>query len=108
RTRHRLFPGLQTHADAPSGALRAYGKVLHTSRPLMALMALLSLVALGMAVLMLLGAAATAGFALRYLVPLVSPIAIAATLSVELLVSPAAGRWGRSVSHQSSHGADRH
>jgi hypothetical protein len=32
RTRHRLFPGVRAHAAAPAGALRAYGKVVHTSR----------------------------------------------------------------------------
>jgi hypothetical protein len=125
RTRRRLFPGLHTHAGAPAGALRAYAKVLHTSRPLVAIFALMSLIALalglkrrepraaalflplGMALLMLLGAAATAGFALRYLVPLIPEFAIAATLSLELLVPAAAGWWGRRVSHLEPREADR-
>jgi hypothetical protein len=110
--RERLFPGLRTHADAPSGALRTYASVFHTSRVLVALLSLASLVAfgfalaerdrrapalflpLGMALLLLLGAAATAGFALRYLVPLVALFAIAGTLSVELLAPAAGGREG--------------
>jgi hypothetical protein len=101
--RQRLFPGLRPHADAPAPALRAYGAVFHTSRVLIALVTLLSLVALvlgirrrdpaaralflpwAVAILMLLGTAASAGFALRYLVPLVTEFAIAATLSVELV-----------------------
>jgi hypothetical protein len=124
-TRHRLFPGLRPHAAAPAGALRTYGKVFHTSRPLVALFALMSLIALalalrrrdprapalflplGLALFMLLGAAATAGFALRYLVPLAPEAAIAATLSLELLAPAAAGRWGRRASHLESREADR-
>src|SRR3954465_4432128 len=38
--RHRLFPDLRTHASAPAGALRAYAKVFHTSRVLVALVLL--------------------------------------------------------------------
>jgi hypothetical protein len=101
--RHRLFPHLRTYASAPASALRSYASVVHTSRPLIALIAVLSLVAVvlgarrrdaltapvflpwAMAVLMLLGTAATAGFALRYLVPLVAEFAIAGALSAELL-----------------------
>jgi 4-amino-4-deoxy-L-arabinose transferase-like glycosyltransferase len=112
-TRHRLFPGLHGHASAPAGVLRAYGKVFHTSRPLVALMTLISLIGLGlglrrrdprahaiflplgMALLTLLGAAATASFALRYLVPVVAPFTIAATLAIELLTDAAAERRAR-------------
>jgi hypothetical protein len=126
RTRHRLFPGLQAHAAAPAGALRAYGKVFHTSRPLVALFTLMSLSALALALrrrdprapalflplaialFTLLGAAATAGFALRYLVPLAPVAAIAATLSTELLAPIAAGRWGRRASRFESREADPH
>jgi 4-amino-4-deoxy-L-arabinose transferase-like glycosyltransferase len=125
RTRHRLFPGLRTHESPPAGALRAYGKVFHTSRPLVTLLTLLSLIALGlglkrrdprvqeislplgMALLMLLGAAATASFALRYLVPAVAEFAIAATLSLELLAAVAAGRRVRSASQTPPREANR-
>jgi hypothetical protein len=62
---------------------------------------------LGLALFMLLGAAATAGFALRYLLPLAPEVAIAATLSLELLAPAAAGRWGRRASHLESREADR-
>jgi hypothetical protein len=112
--RRRLFPGLRTHASAPASALRSYARVAHTSRPLMALLALLSLIALAvglrrrdpaanavflplaMAVFTLLGAAATAGFALRYLVPEVAQLMVAGTLSVELLAR-AAGKSRRAA-----------
>jgi hypothetical protein len=107
--RHRLFPDLQTHASAPAGALRTYGKVFHTSRVLVALALLASIVALalgpwsrdprlpglflsfGVALGLLLGAALGAGFALRYLVPAVAELALAGTLSTESLVSVARG-----------------
>jgi 4-amino-4-deoxy-L-arabinose transferase-like glycosyltransferase len=113
RTRHRLFPGLHPHASTPGGALRAYGKVLHTSRPLIALLTLISLLAfavglkrrdpraqaiflpLAMALLALLGAAATASFALRYLVPVVGLFTIAGALSLELLTHAASERRPR-------------
>ena len=103
--RHRLYPGLRTHASAPAGALRAYGKVVHTSRPLVALAILAGLVALalggrtrdrrrpaiflalGAGTGVLLGAALAAGFALRYLVPVVPELAVVAALSAESLAT---------------------
>jgi hypothetical protein len=107
--RHRLYPNLQTHASSPAGALRAYGKVFHTSRVLVALAILAGLAALiagwktadprfpavfltlGIGVGILLGAALAAGFALRYLVPVVAELIVMGTLSAELLVSAARG-----------------
>jgi hypothetical protein len=108
--RHRLFPGLRTHASAPAGALRTYAGVFHTSRVLVALIVLAGLVALvlgfttrdprlpalfltlGVGVGLLLGAALGAGFALRYLVPAVPALAAAGALAAESLAS-AARRW---------------
>jgi 4-amino-4-deoxy-L-arabinose transferase-like glycosyltransferase len=108
--RHRLYPDLKTHASAPAGFLRGYAKVLHTSRILVALAILAGVIALivgrksrdsrlpalslalGVGVGVLLGAALAAGFALRYLVPVVAPLAIAGTLSAESLVSAARER----------------
>jgi hypothetical protein len=123
KTRHRLFPGLKAHAGAPAEALRSYGTVVHTSRPLIALFALAGLVllvlrrrdprapalflALGTAVFMLVGAAATAGFALRYLVPEVAEWAMTGTLCLELLASLAAGRGIRSAPLTPPRGSDR-
>lgn len=107
KTRHRLYPGLRTHASAPAGALRAYAKVVHTSRPLIALITLATLLAFGLArvvrdprlpalflafgvgVGVLLGAAIGAGFALRYLVPLVPEFGLMGALAAELLVGAA-------------------
>ena len=117
--RHRLYPGLRTHASAPCGLLRAYAGVVHTSRPLMALFALVGLaalilgggmrdprraaifLALGIGVGILLGAALAAGFALRYLVPVVAELTIGGTLAVELLAGRSWGRRTRRASTQS-------
>ena len=108
--RHRLYPNLTTHASAPAGALRTYGKVFHTSRVLVALTLLVGLLGLvagwrrkdprlhalflafGVGFLMLLGAALAAGFALRYLVPVVPELALTAALSAELLAAAWAAR----------------
>jgi hypothetical protein len=122
--RHRLYPNLTTHASAPAGALRAYGKVFHTSRVLVALAILASLLALilgrksrdsrlsaifltlGMGVGLLLGAALGAGFALRYLVPVVAQVAIAGTLSAESLASASKGWRMRHASLPAAREAD--
>lgn len=124
QTRHRLYPGLRPHASAPGGALRSYASVMHSSRPLIALIVLAGLAALGIgartrdprvpalflslgiAVGILLGAALAAGFALRYLVPVVAEFAIAATLSVELLAAAARGRRIRRASPMSPREVD--
>lgn len=110
KTRKRLFPRLAPRADTPSGALRSYGRVFHTSRILIALVTLASLAALvlgirrrdplapaiflslGIALAMLAGAALTATFALRYLVPCVAEFVVAGTLSGVLLARARAGR----------------
>jgi hypothetical protein len=116
QTRRRLYPELETHASAPAGALRSYGKVFHTSRVLVALALLAGLAALvlgaktrdrrlpavfltlGTAAGILLGAALAAGFALRYLVPVVAELAVLGTLSAELLVSAPRGWRNRRAS----------
>lgn len=110
KIRERLYPGLRTHADRPAAALRAYADVVHTSRPLVALALLLGLVAVlrrrdpavflsfGIGAGILLGAALAAGFALRYLVPVVAELSVAGTLSAEWLVSAARGRRNRRAS----------
>ena len=109
-TRHRLYPGLRTHASAPKGLLRSYASVVHTSRPLIALMTLAALVAFALArvsrdprlpalflafavgVGIVLGAALGAGFALRYLVPAVAELAIMGALAAESLASAVRAR----------------
>jgi hypothetical protein len=137
KTRERLYPDLKTHASAPAGLLRDYGKVFHTSRPLVALAILAGLIALllgairtrragargipeaadprlpalfltlGVGVGILLGAALGAGFALRYMVPVVAELAVLGTLSAESLVSAARGRRIRRASLLSPREADR-
>jgi Dolichyl-phosphate-mannose-protein mannosyltransferase len=123
--RHRLYPSLTTHASAPAGLLRSYGKVFHTSRVLVALVILAGLVALilgrktrdprlpaiflslGVSAGILLGAALAAGFALRYLVPVVAELVILGTLSAESLASARRGWRIRRASHVSPREADR-
>jgi len=125
KTRKRLYPDLETHASAHAGALRSYGKVFHTSRPLVALVLLAGLAALllgrktrdprlpavfltlGVGVGIVLGAALGAGFALRYMVPVVAELAVLGTLSAESLVSAARGRRIRRASLLSPREADR-
>jgi hypothetical protein len=140
KTRRRLYPDLKTHADAPAGALRSYGKVFHTSRPLVALVLVAGLAALllggirsrrgrrapdpagpdasdprlpavfltlGTAFGIVLGAALGAGFALRYMVPVVAELAMMGTLSTESLASAARGWRDRRASHSSIREADR-
>src|SRR3954447_15953459 len=119
KTRHRLYPALRTHASAPAGALRTYSKVVHTSRVLLALIVLAGLAAfvltrnpaifltLGIALGILLGAALAAGFALRYLVPVVAELSVLGTLSAESLVSAARGWRVRRASPLDVREADR-
>jgi hypothetical protein len=125
KTRKRLYPDLKTHTSAPAGALRSYGKVFHTSRPLAALVLVAGLAALllgrktrdprlpavfltlGVGVGIVLGAALGAGFALRYMVPVVAELAVLGTLSAELLVSAARGWRIRRASPLSPREADR-
>jgi hypothetical protein len=123
--RRKLYPDLATHASAPAGFLRSYGKIFHTSRILVALAILTGVAALivgrktrdprvpavfltlGIAVGILLGAALAAGFALRYLVPVVAELVVTGTLSAELLVSAARGRRIRRESLLSPREPDR-
>lgn len=125
KTRHRLYPELRTHASAPAGALRSYGKVFHTSRPLVALVLLAGLISLffgrkgrdsqnpavfltlGAAVGILLGAALGAGFALRYMVPAVAESAVLSTLSAQSLATAARGWRFRRASRITSREDER-
>jgi hypothetical protein len=108
--RRRLYPHLRTHASAPAGALRSYGKVFHTSRVLVALVLLAGLAALalgpsalgqsifltlGVALGLLIGASLGAGFALRYLVPAVPELAVLGALAGESLRQVAGRHAGR-------------
>jgi len=94
--RRRDEPGLRPSVRSPSGLVRAYRRIVHVPRPLLALLALAALLALltraparreilllaGTGLCLLLGTAATGGFALRYLVPAVPLLAVGGSLAV--------------------------
>ena len=94
--RDRFLRGVEPTVGSPSAALRRYRSVIHVPRPLIALLALASVVGVacalrwrrevllfsGSGILLLLGTAATAGFAQRYLLCAVPPLAIGGTLSL--------------------------
>lgn len=102
-TQRRDLPGLRLHVRPPAGFVRAYRGVLHVPRPVLALLALASLLAIclrvparreifliaGSAVMILLGTAATGGFALRYLLPAVPLLAIGGGMGVAQLLGRA-------------------
>ena len=95
-TEQRDLPGLDLRVQSPAGLVRGYRRIFHVPRPVLAILALVSLVALcvrvaarreifmltGSAVLVLLGTAATGGFALRYLMPAVPLLAIGGSLAI--------------------------
>jgi hypothetical protein len=100
-TQRRDLPGLKLHVRSPAAFVRAYRGVLHVPRPLLALLALAALWAVcvrvparreifllaGSAVMILLGTAATGGFALRYLLPAVPLLAIGGGVAVAQLLA---------------------
>jgi hypothetical protein len=100
-TQRRDLPGLKLEVQSPASVVRAYRKVMHVPRPVLALLVLAALWALllrlparreiflmaGSAVMLLLGTAATGGFALRYLLPAVPLLAIGGgTAAAQLFV----------------------
>ena len=105
-TRRRDLPGVHPSVRAPAGFLRAYRGVIHVPRPILALLALAALLALclrvparrevfllvGSVLVILLGTAATGGFALRYLLPAVPLLAIGGSLAVAQLLEAWRGR----------------
>jgi hypothetical protein len=94
-TESRDLPGLRPAVRAPAGFVRGYRSVIHVPRPVLALLALVTLLAVclhvparrevflltGSAVLILLGTAASGGFALRYLLPAVPLLAIGGSIA---------------------------
>ena len=103
--RRRLLPGVHPTVQSPAGFMRAYRNVIHIPRPILALLALASLAALtlrtprrkeilllsGSGLALLVGAAATAGFGIRYLIPSVPLLAIGGTLAARDLYERVAG-----------------
>lgn len=92
----RWVPGQAPSVNSPSGSLRRYRSVIHLPRPLLALFVLLSIAAVarrtakrreivlftGTGLLLLVGTAATAGFAQRYLLCAVPVLAIGGALAL--------------------------
>ncbi len=100
-TQQRDLPALRVAVRGPESFMRSYRRILHVPRPVLALLALASLLAVclrvparreifllaGSAVIVLLGTAATGGFALRYLLPAVPLLAIGGSLAVAQLLA---------------------
>jgi hypothetical protein len=102
-TRRRDLPQLKPKVRSPAGFVRGYRGIVHVPRPVLALLALAALLAVcvrvparreiflfaGSAVVILLGTAATGGFALRYLLPAVPLLAIGGSIAVAQLLARA-------------------
>jgi hypothetical protein len=95
-TRKRDLPGLRLSVRSPSALVRRYRSIVHVPRPVLALLALAALLALlarvparreilllaGTGLSLLLGTAATGGFALRYLIPAVPLLVIGGSIAI--------------------------
>jgi hypothetical protein len=93
--RNRYLPTVEPRVQSPSTLVRGYRGIVNVPRPVVALLAIASVVALvmrirarrevlllsGCGLALLLGTAATAGFGLRYLLPTVPLLAIGGTLA---------------------------
>jgi hypothetical protein len=89
------LPDVSFGIHSPARLVAAYRSLLHVPRPVLALLALLSLLAVvarkparretflfsGSGIALLLGSAATAGFSFRYLLPAVPLLAVGGTLA---------------------------
>ncbi|HEX3802322.1 MAG TPA: phospholipid carrier-dependent glycosyltransferase [Solirubrobacteraceae bacterium] len=105
-TQHRDLPHLKPQVRSPAGFVRSYRSIVHVPRPVLALLALAALLAVclrvparrevflfaGSAVIILLGTAATGGFALRYLLPAVPLLAIGGSIAAAQLLARASRR----------------
>jgi hypothetical protein len=101
RVRRRVLPDLHPTVSSPASFLRSYRSAIHVPRPVLALLAIASLLAVllrtaarrqvlllsGAGLLMLAGTAATAGFGLRYLLPSVPLLAIGGGLALRDLLN---------------------
>jgi hypothetical protein len=99
--RRRVIPSVHPAVRAPAGLVRAYRALIHVPRPVLALLALASLAALalrlrarrellllaGAGLALVIGAAATAGFGLRYMLPAVPLLGIGGSLALGDLVA---------------------
>jgi hypothetical protein len=99
----RDLPGLRLRVRSPAAVVRWYRGVFHVPRPVLALLAIVSLLGAvlriparrevvllsGSALLVLLGTSATGGFSLRYLLPAVPLLAIGGSIAGAQLLN----RW---------------
>jgi Dolichyl-phosphate-mannose-protein mannosyltransferase len=99
-TQHRDLPKMKLEIRSPAGFVRRYRSIVHVPRPILALLALAAFLAVcvrvparreiflfaGSALVILLGTAATGGFALRYLLPAVPLLAIGGSTAVAQLL----------------------
>ena len=93
--RSKYLPTVSPRVRSPAAAVRAYRSIVHVPRPVIALLALASLLGLvvripsrrevlllsGSGLSMIVGVAATAGFGIRYLLPAVPLLALGGTLA---------------------------
>lgn len=108
RVRHRVLPGVRPTVQSPAGFVRSYRDAVHVPRPLLALLVLISALALGFRVrarreillltgsgmALVVGTAATAGFGIRYLLPAVPVMAIGGSLAAWDLFTERRGQIG--------------
>jgi hypothetical protein len=99
--KRRFLPSAQLQVRAPASVVRDYRGAIHVPRPVIALLALASLVALalrlparrevfllsGSGLALIVGVAATAGFGIRYLLPAVPLLAAGGALATRDLIA---------------------
>jgi hypothetical protein len=107
RVRRRVLTHMHPSVGPPSGFLRSYRSIVHLPRPVLALLALVSLAGLGLrtiwrretllftgsGLLLIIGTSATAGFGLRYLLPAVPLLAVGGGAALRDLIKRYS-RWG--------------
>jgi hypothetical protein len=103
RTERRDLPGLTPKVQSPAAFVRSYRRVVHVPRPVLALLALASILAVllrvparreifllaGSALMILIGTSASGGFALRYMLPAVPLLAIGGGIAIADLIERA-------------------
>jgi hypothetical protein len=99
--KRRYLPSVHLQVRSPASLVRAYRDVIHVPRPVIALLALASLVALalraparqevfmlsGSGLALIVGVAATGGFGIRYLLPAVPLLAAGGALATRDLIA---------------------
>jgi hypothetical protein len=110
QVRRRVLPDTRPTVESPAGVVRSYRAAVHLPRPLLALLVLISALAMGFRVrarreillltgsgmALMVGTAATASFGIRYLLPAVPLMAIGGFLAAWDLFSRRRGQTGES------------